>query len=149
MLSTILRLVHEVENVVAVKDAAGDVARAATMIRDCPDDFELYSGDDALTLPLLSVGAVGTISVASHWAAQQISSMIAAHRAGDVGSATALNQRLIASYEFESHPDAPNPVPTKAMLRVLGHKVGHPRSPMGPDPDWLEPLARDVLASLG
>ena len=88
------------------------------------------------------------ISVASHWAGRQIGDMIAAFAKGDIGEAVRLNQGLIESYEFETGDEAPNPVPTKAMLRVLGLKVGQCRPPMGVAPDWLEPRAREVLAGL-
>lgn len=146
--ATMLRLVHEVPNLVGLKDAAGNPAETARFLRDAPDDFEVYSGDDPFTLPLLAVGAVGVISVASHWAGRQIGDMIGAFAKGDVGEAARLNQGLIESYEFETGDEAPNPVPTKAMLRVLGLKVGQCRPPMGVAPDWLEPRAREVLAGL-
>ena len=146
--ATMLRLVHEVPNLVGLKDAAGNPAETARFLRDAPDGFEVYSGDDPFTLPLLSVGAVGMISVASHWAGRQIGDMIAAFAKGDIGEAVRLNQGLIESYEFETGDEAPNPVPTKAMLRVLGLKVGQCRPPMGVAPDWLEPRAREVLAGL-
>jgi 4-hydroxy-tetrahydrodipicolinate synthase len=146
--ATMLRLVHEVPNLVGLKDAAGNPAETARFLRDAPDGFEVYSGDDPFTLPLLSVGAVGVISVASHWAGRQIGDMIAAFAKGDIGEAVRLNHGLIESYEFETGDEAPNPVPTKAMLRVLGLKVGQCRPPMGVAPDWLEPRAREVLAGL-
>ena len=146
--ATMLRLVHEVPNLVGLKDAAGNPAETARFLRDAPDGFEVYSGDDPFTLPLLSVGAVGVISVASHWAGRQIGDMIAAFAKGDIAEAVRLNQGLIESYEFETGDEAPNPVPTKAMLRVLGLKVGQCRPPMGVAPDWLEPRAREVLAGL-
>ncbi len=146
--ATMLRLVHEVPNLVGLKDAAGNPAETARFLRDAPDGFEVYSGDDPFTLPLLSVGAVGVISVASHWAGRQIGDMIAAFAKGDIGEAVRFNQGLIESYEFETGDEAPNPVPTKAMLRVLGLKVGQCRPPMGVAPDWLEPRAREVLAGL-
>ena len=146
--STMLRLVHEVGNIVALKDAAGNPAETARFLRDAPDGFEVYSGDDALTLPLLAVGAVGAVSVASHWVGRQMGEMIDAYRKGDVATAMRINQVLIESFEFESGDDAPNPVPTKAILRVLGLKVGRCRPPMGFEPDWVEPRAREVLAAL-
>ena len=146
--ATMLRLIHEVPNLVALKDAAGNPAETARLLRDAPDGFEVYSGDDALTLPLLSVGAVGVISVASHWVGREMGEMISAFTKGDVAEAARINQGLIESYEFEGSDDAPNPIPTKAILRVLGLKVGQCRPPMGIAPDWLEPRAREVLAGL-
>jgi 4-hydroxy-tetrahydrodipicolinate synthase len=144
----ILRLVREVPNVVGVKDAAGDPAESARLIAEAPGDFELYSGDDAMTLPLLAVGAVGVISVASHWVGRQLGEMLSAFEKGDVATAARINAGLIPSYDFESSLDAPNPIPTKAMLRVLGLPVGQCRLPMGPAPEGLEDRARAVLADL-
>lgn len=142
---TILALAHDVANVVGVKDAAGDPAETARLIGAAPSGFEVYSGDDAFTLPLLAVGAVGVISVASHWVGRQMGEMIDAFTKGDVESARRINAGLIASYDYESSPDAVNPVPTKAMLRMLGLKVGECRPPMGPAPADLEARARRVL----
>lgn len=145
---TILRLAHEVPNIVALKDAAGDPAETARLIAGAPSGFEVYSGDDPLTLPLLAVGAVGVISVASHWIGRQMGEMIDAFAKGDVESACRINAGLIASYDYETGPDAPNPIPTKALLRVLGLKVGDCRPPMGPAPAGLAERARKVLEDL-
>ncbi len=146
---TLLRLVAEVPNIVAVKDAAGNPAESARLVADAPDGFELYSGDDALTLPLLAVGAVGTIGVATHWCAAEVGAMIRAFQAGDVAGAARINAGLIESYDFETGDASPNPIPSKAMLRVLGLPVGQCRLPMGPAPDGLEDRARQVLHNLG
>ncbi len=113
---------------------------------DAPASFEVYSGEDALTLPLLAVGAVGIISVASHWAGPQMSEMIAAYIKGDTDAAMALNARLVESWDFEGSDLAPNPVPTKAMLKALGLPAGDCRLPMGPEPDGLVEQSR---ASMG
>jgi 4-hydroxy-tetrahydrodipicolinate synthase len=145
---TLLGLAREVPNVVAVKDAAGDVPGSARLLAAAPAGFELYSGDDALTLPLLAVGAVGVVGVATHWAAAHFAEMVTAYRKGDVEEARSVNARLLESYAFETGEAAPNPVPAKAMLRVLGHPVGHCRPPMGPDPEGLDDRARAVLAHL-
>lgn len=145
---TLLTLAHEVPNIVAVKDAAGDPTETARLIAGAPSGFEVYSGDDAATLPLLSVGAVGVISVASHWVGRQMGEMIDAFFKGDVQAACRINAGLLASYDYESSPDAVNPVPTKAMLRLLGLKVGECRPPMGPEPADLAARARRVLDGL-
>ena len=144
----ILRLVDEMPNIVGVKDATGDPPESARLVAHAPSGFELYSGDDAFTLPLLSIGAVGVISVASHWVGRQLGEMVSAFEKGDVVTATRINAGLIPSYDFESTPEAPNPIPTKAMLRVLGLPVGQCRLPMGPGPAGLEDRARAVLADL-
>jgi 4-hydroxy-tetrahydrodipicolinate synthase len=147
--STLLELAHDVSNIVAVKDAAGSPAETATLIASAPAGFEVYSGDDALTLPLLSVGAVGVVGVATHWAAAEMGEMIDAFFAGDVRRARELNALLIPSWQYESGDRNPNPVPAKAMMKVLGRPGGDCRPPMGPEPDDLQNRARAVLAGLG
>lgn len=145
---TMLGLAHDVPNIVGVKDASGDPTETARLIASAPSAFEVYSGDDAQTLPLLAVGAVGVISVASHWVGRQMGEMIDAFEKGDMSTARRINAGLLDSYDYESSPDAVNPVPTKTMLRVLGLKVGSCRPPMGPAPDDLEDRARRVLDGL-
>lgn len=145
---TLLTLAREVPTIVGLKDAAGSPAETAALIAQAPEDFDVYSGDDNLTLPLLAVGARGVISVASHWAGTQIGAMFGAFDAGDVAEAMRINQTLLASYAFESTLDAPNPVPTKAMLRTLGLPAGECRPPMGPTPDGLEVQAKELWESL-
>jgi 4-hydroxy-tetrahydrodipicolinate synthase len=147
--ATLLELAHEVDNIVALKDAAGNPAETATFIANAPAGFEVYSGDDALNLPLLSVGAVGVVSVAGHWAAAEIGEMIDAYVAGDVRRACELNAQLIPSWQFETGDRNPNPIPTKAMLKVLGRPGGDCRPPMGPEPEDLQDRARAILAGLG
>ncbi|HEX8771342.1 MAG TPA: 4-hydroxy-tetrahydrodipicolinate synthase [Acidimicrobiales bacterium] len=143
-----VRLTADVPNIVGVKDAAGDPAASARLVAATPDSFELYSGDDALTLPLLSVGAVGVVSVAAHWAGPQFSEMIASFTKGDVQRAREVNALLFNSFAFETSDAAPNPLPAKAMMRVLGQPVGQCRLPMGAAPEGLDDRAREVLASL-
>ena len=146
---TLIRLARDVPNITGVKDAAGNPAASAKLLADAPAGFDLYSGDDGLTLPLLAVGAGGVISVASHWAGDLIREMVLAHVNGDVDHARALNARLIPSWEFQSGELTPNPMPTKAVLRTRGLPAGQCRMPLGPAPDGLEDRARAVLAGLG
>jgi 4-hydroxy-tetrahydrodipicolinate synthase len=140
----ILRMANEIPNVVGLKDAAGDPGATARVIADAPNGFEVFSGDDPLTLSLLAVGAVGVIGVATHWAAPVMAQMIQAFQAGDVGRAQQLNARMIESYDFETGDLNPNPVPTKAMLRAIGQPAGPCRPPMGFGPDDLEERALAV-----
>ena len=147
--STMLRLADAVPTIVGVKDAAGDPAAAARLVARARQGFELYSGDDALTLPLVAVGAVGVISVCAHWAGREMGEMVAAALKGDIETARAVNARLIESYEFESTPMFPNPMPAKAACRVLGLGVGQCRLPMGEAPPELDGEARRVLTRLG
>ena len=145
---TMIRLADEVDTIVGVKDAAGDPAEAARIVASTPDDFELYSGEDNLNLPLLAVGAVGFVSVAAHWSAAEHRRMLDAFTSGDHVGAQGLNDLLRRSYDFETGPDWPNPMPTKAMLRTLGLAVGQCRLPLGPAPSELDDQARSVYADL-
>ncbi|MBT8241440.1 MAG: 4-hydroxy-tetrahydrodipicolinate synthase [Acidimicrobiia bacterium] len=137
--------------VAGLKDAAGNPAETADVIRRAGTqglEISVYSGDDSLTLPLLSVGAIGVIGVATHWAGAEMAEMIAAFGKGDVELARDINARLIPSYQFETGDLAPNPVPSKVMMNLLGVPVGECRSPMGPAPEGLDAVAREVLAGL-
>ncbi len=145
---TLVRLAREVPTIVGVKDAAGDPSGSARLVADTPDGFELYGGDDSLTLPLLSIGAVGVVGVATHWAAPHFGEMVARFTKGDVARAREVNATLFPSYAFQTGDTAPNPVPAKAMMRVLGHRVGQCRLPMGPAPAGLDDAAREVLGAL-
>ncbi len=145
---TLVRLAREVPNVVGLKDAAGDPSETARVTAAAPPEFEIYSGDDAMTLPLVAVGAVGVISVASHWVARQFGELFDAVERGDLAAARRINERLIPSFDFESGDTAPNPVPTKTLLELLGLRVGGCRPPMGPAPEGLESRARAVLDGL-
>ncbi len=140
----IVRMAKEIPNVVGLKDAAGDPGATSRVIAETPEGFEVFSGDDSLTLPLLAVGAVGVIGVATHWAAPVMTQMISAFQSGDIVRAQQLNERMIESYEFETGDLNPNPVPTKAMLRAIGQPAGPCRPPMGFGPDDLEERALEV-----
>lgn len=144
----LLRLAHEEKNVIGLKDAAANPAETAQVIREAPADFEVYSGDDGLTLPLLSVGAVGTIGVATHWTAPDHVDMFAALESGNFEAATAINQRMLPSFAFETGDLTPNPIPSKAMMRTLGFEVGQCRLPLGDAPAGLEDEARRIYAEL-
>lgn len=145
---TLLKLAHEVPNVVALKDAAGNPAETANVIDRAPAGFEVYSGDDGLTLPLLAVGAVGVIGVATHWSATDHQEMFAKWHAGDVAGARAVNARLLESFAYETGDDSPNPIPSKVMMNMLGVPVGRCRLPMGPPADFVAERARTVWANL-
>ncbi len=145
----LVRLATEVSNIAGVKDAASDVAATARLVAATPDSFEVYSGNDDLTLALLAVGAVGVIGVATHWVGPQMSEMIAAFAKGDTQRAREVNATLFQSFAFESSDAAPNPIPAKAVMRALGLPVGQCRLPMGPAPAGLDDEAKRVLAGVG
>ena len=146
---TMVRLARDVPSIVGVKYATGDVAAAARLVAALDEGFELYSGDDVLTLPLLAVGAVGVVSVAGNWAGDEMGEVVAAYARGDVVAARAANARMLESYAFESSDEFPNPLPAKAACRVLGLPAGQCRPPLGAAPAELDERARLVLAHLG
>lgn len=143
----LVRLHREVPNVVGVKDAASDPWASAQLLAAAPD-LELYSGEDRLTLPLLSIGACGTVGVATHWTGRLHQRLLEAFWKGDVAQARQVNARMVPSFAFESSDDAPNPLPTKAVLRHLGLPAGQCRLPVGPAPEGLDQAAAALLAPL-
>lgn len=145
---SLLRLAREVPTIVGLKDAAGNPGETARVIAEAPAGYEVYSGDDSLTLPLMAVGAVGVIGVATHWTAPDHQEMFDLWAKGDTAGAQAVNARLLPSFAYETGDDNPNPIPTKVMMNLMGHPVGECRLPMGPPPAGLEDKARSVLADL-
>jgi 4-hydroxy-tetrahydrodipicolinate synthase len=142
--ATLVRLAREVGNIRALKDAAGNPAETAVVMAQAPEDFDLYSGDDGLTLALLAHGAAGVIGVATHWSAPEHQRMISAFAAGDHATARRINNVLLESYAFETGDENPNPTPTKVMMNHLGFAVGECRLPMGPPPAGLSDRAARV-----
>ena len=131
-------------NVVATKDSVEDAKFTARCRSLLPEDFLIYSGSDDYTLPMLSVGAHGVISVPSHFAGPQIKSMIAAHKKGDVAEAERIHRGLMPIYGACFLE--PSPMPTKAGLNALWDDVGDPRLPLLPASD----ATRDaVVAAVG
>ena len=146
--ATTIGLAQQHANVVALKDASGDLPSAAHVKATLGEGFDLYSGDDALVLPFLSIGAVGVVSVASHWAGPEFAAMIQAYLSGNQSRALELNERLAASCAFEGTETYPNPLPSKAAMSVLGLVVGSCRLPLGPGDDELMQQATTIVNSL-
>jgi 4-hydroxy-tetrahydrodipicolinate synthase len=146
--NTIVQLARDVPNVLALKDAAGNPGETASVVANAPSDFEVYSGDDSLTLPLMSIGACGVIGVATHWSAPEHQMMFDRWESGDTAGARRVNQILLPSFAYETGDDAPNPIPSKVMMNHLGVAVGECRLPMGPAPDFVAERAARVRADL-
>jgi 4-hydroxy-tetrahydrodipicolinate synthase len=146
--ANILTLARDNKNVVALKDAAGNPAETANVIARAPQGFEVYSGDDGLTLPLLAVGAVGVIGVATHWSAPEHRRMMDAFFGGNFAEATRINAALLESFGYETGDEAPNPLPSKEMMKLHGFAVGDARLPMGQAPEWVTERAEVVKANL-
>ena len=124
---TTLRLA-QLPNVVCTKEASGNLGQMARIIEHAPEGFELYSGDDGLTLPILSIGGVGVVSVASHIVGTQMQEMINAFFEADHAKAAALHRKLVPV--FEGLFVYPSPCPVKEALNHLGVDVGGVRLPM-------------------
>jgi 4-hydroxy-tetrahydrodipicolinate synthase len=142
---TLLELAR-VENIVGVKDAAADLAGTAKLAAEAAG-FRIWSGDDALTLPMLAVGAVGVISVASHLVGHRIAEMVAAHDKGDAEGAAQINKELTPLYEALFI--TANPIPLKAALAMAGLPGGPVRLPLVEATDAERDRIRSVLERLG
>ncbi len=116
--ATVSRLANEFKNIVAIKQSCPDMDAVSTLKQLCPNDFIIYSGDDSLTLPMLSLGASGVVSVASHIAGKQIHTMIDAFTNGD--NKTAQETHLALFPIFKGLFMAPNPTPVKKALVING-----------------------------
>lgn len=125
---TVKYLAEKYENIVAIKQSYPDLDKVSEMRDLCPADFQIYSGDDSLTLPMLSLGATGVVSVASHIYGEEIKSMIDDFKSGDVKSA--LNMHMILYPMFKKLFMAPNPVPVKAALSKNGIIKDYVRLPL-------------------
>lgn len=120
----------EVENIVAVKDAGGDFGQISEIVKSTPAGFEVFSGQDEWTLPILALGGVGVISVASHVAGPQIREMVEAFEAGSLTRARTLHEQLLPL--FRALFITTNPIMVKAAMQIMGHRVGSPRLPLVP-----------------
>ncbi len=126
---TLVRLAEH-DRIVAVKDAVGDLGFTTDTINACGDNLAVYSGDDLLTLPMMSVGAAGVVSVGAHLAGEQIAAMIEAAVSGNWEEARRLHLALapLCRALFVE----PNPMPVKAALSAFWQSVGEPRLPLVP-----------------
>ena len=128
---TVARLAADFSNIVAIKEAAGNVAQTAELYRVLPEDFSIYSGDDGLILPLLSVGACGLISVLANVNGNILQQLMQAYSEGRVKDAADLNKVMVPLAKamfIES-----NPIPIKAAVtKVTGIEAGAPRLPLTP-----------------
>jgi 4-hydroxy-tetrahydrodipicolinate synthase len=125
--TTVARLL-DCPNVVSFKAASGTTEEVSALRALCGDRLAIYSGDDALTLPMLAVGAVGVVSVASHLAGPQISAMVRTFLAGDQVQALVLHDQLLPL--CKALFCTTNPIPVKAALELCGWPVGAPRLPL-------------------
>ncbi len=115
--ATLARLA-EIEQIVGVKEACGDIDQMARVIARCPDDFAVISGDDSYTLPLLTLGGRGVISVTSNVAPEEMCELVARFQSGDLDGARAVHTRLLPL--FDALFRETNPIPVKAALALMG-----------------------------
>ncbi|NSL50871.1 4-hydroxy-tetrahydrodipicolinate synthase [Calidifontibacillus erzurumensis] len=126
---TVIRL-SKIENIVSVKEASGNLDAMAKIIEETDDRFSLYSGDDSLTLPVLAIGGVGVVSVASHVIGNEMQTMVQAFLNGDLKEAGAIHRKLLPI--MKALFAAPSPAPVKAALQLKGINVGSLRLPLVP-----------------
>ncbi|PEL10786.1 4-hydroxy-tetrahydrodipicolinate synthase [Bacillus sp. AFS017336] len=138
---TVVRLA-EIENVVAIKDATGNLSIMTEIIDRTPEDFELYCGDDGLTLPAFAIGSKGTVSVASHVLGNEMQQLAESFFTGDMAKAQFLHRKLLPL--FDGFFMAPSPSPIKTALQMKGLDVGGVRLPLVP----LSEAERATLSNL-
>jgi 4-hydroxy-tetrahydrodipicolinate synthase len=125
--STVAKLA-QIENIVAIKEASGKIDLACQIRRLTPDSFKIYAGDDLMTLPLISVGGSGVVSVASHLVGNQMKQMIEAFNKGHNSLATEIHLKLCPLFDVLFCTT--NPIPVKAALKLKGWNVGNLRLPL-------------------
>lgn len=144
---TLARLAKVVPNIKGVKEASGNLVQVSEIASLTGDDFEILSGEDALTLPMLAVGGKGVISVASHIAGKRLGEMIDSFFSGDVVKAKKLHLELMPLFRVLFITT--NPIPVKAAMEMVGIKVGPPRPPLCPASEQVKEEIRKVLKNLG
>lgn len=143
---TVARLA-EIDNIVAIKEASGDMDQVAEIRRRTPPDFDIYSGDDSLTLPIMSIGGVGVVSVAGHLVGRRLRAMIDAFHKGDVRTATAIHLELLPIFKVMFVTT--NPIPVKTAVSMLGLDVGPLRPPLAAPSEAERKTIRTVLQESG
>ncbi|MCL1471980.1 4-hydroxy-tetrahydrodipicolinate synthase [Argonema antarcticum] len=142
---TVARLA-KIPNIVAIKEASGNLDRASQIKCLTPPEFALYSGDDSLTLPVLAIGGIGVVSVASHLVGTQLQQMIQAFEAGKTQAATQIHLQLFPL--FKALFATTNPIPVKAALQLQGWAVGSTRPPLCEAPPEIAENLKTVLKEL-
>lgn len=143
---TTIRL-SQIPNVAAIKEASGDLEQIARIRGGAPENFAVYSGDDSMTLPILSIGGVGIVSVAAHIAGKEIKRMVSAYQAQDTATALSIHLRLLPLFKVLFI--ATSPAPVKGAMNMLGHNMGPVRLPLVELTDGQAADIRNVLTGLG
>ena len=147
--ATVLRLARDVKNIVAVKEASGNLVQMSEIVAGAPEGFKVYSGDDAMTLPLLAVGGAGVVSVTSHLVGRVMKAMHKAFFAGDYREAARLHAKMLPVVKACFQPTTPSPVPVKAALNMIGVSVGGLRLPLVEVNEREREIVRKALEGYG
>ncbi|MFL6208300.1 MAG: 4-hydroxy-tetrahydrodipicolinate synthase [Pyrinomonadaceae bacterium] len=144
---TTMRLARDCENVVATKEASGNLAQIMTILKDRPANFRVLSGDDAMTLAMVALGADGLVSVASNEAPDLFAQLLGAMLAGEWDTARALHYRLLPLMDVNFIESSPGPV--KAALAMMGLCEEQFRLPLVPVEEKSRARVREVITELG
>ena len=139
---TVIRL-SQVDNIIGVKEASGNLEQIARIISDTSDDFIVWSGNDSDTFPLLALGGYGIISVASHLVGKQIRQMIDSFLGGKIEEAAAIHRRLLPL--INALFIISNPIPVKYAVNQVGFRVGKPRLPLTEPDEKTAAIIKDTL----
>ena len=143
--ATLLELAHRHANITGVKESSGDLKQIATIVRDRPDNFIVWCGDDHLLLPSLAVGTDGVVGVASHLCSREFRAMVDAFRGGDVARAAEIHNGLLEL--IDALFAVTSPIPVKWAMGELGFKAGRCRPPLDTIPVQLAERLRPLVLS--
>jgi 4-hydroxy-tetrahydrodipicolinate synthase len=143
---TLMRLVEH-RNITAVKEASGNIAQQMEILRDAPPEFEVLSGDDAVTLPLMALGAKGVISVVANQVPGAMHNLVAAAASGDFAKARAMHNRLLRLMNLNFIEPSPGPV--KSSLALLGLCEESFRLPLVPPTEETRARLKEAMVELG
>ncbi len=146
LLPDTVKKLMDFSNILSIKAASGRIEEVTELRAICGSELSVYSGDDSLLLPMLSVGAVGVVSVASHLVGLQLKEMIESFQIGKVSKALAIHEKLQPF--FKALFMTTNPIPIKAALELSGWNVGSPRNPLSPLPMDMRKQLSIILESL-
>lgn len=147
--ATTIRLANDVPNIVATKEAANNLVQVAEIVGGTDEGFSVYSGDDAMCLPLLAVGGQGVVSVTAHLVGRDMQAMCRAFFAGQLDEAAQLNIKMLPIVRACFQPTTPSPAPLKAALQMLGLPAGSLRLPLVEANDKERSLVKTALANYG
>jgi len=146
LLPDTVKKLMDFSNILSIKAASGRIEEVTELRAICGSELSVYSGDDSLLLPMLSVGAVGVVSVASHLVGLHLKEMIHSFQSGEVSNALAIHEKLQPL--FKALFMTTNPIPIKAALELSGWNVGKPRSPLSPLSNDMKKQLSFILKSL-